>query len=566
MELTVSDFLSLSELEGVRLVAGQNGADRVITRTNIMDNPDSLDWLMPGEFLLSTGYIFRQNPQLQRTIIQALAEINCAGLCIKTGRYLDTMPSRMVLEANRLDFPLIELPFGYSLSTATSTINRRLFSSSDQRLEQTLAIHREVMQTALTSGGLFKLTETLVRLIGNPVLVTDSSWNLLCHVDRPDNPFPLAQCVNVTGKRPPFPEEFLATLPGSLRNYKKAVTRVYSMEGKGTVHCRILPIAAHNFIYGYLIVWESVRDLGELDYVALEQVAVVAALERIRAKEVEQTKLRVRKDFLDDLLSGNIESQNAVRSLAKLHGLRFDSRYRCLVVRTGQEDTLVAEHGQLEGEQSKYAPIVERMAAAAAQAAKETGVNIVNVPRGVQLVILADLGQSPESRAQALRRMAQRLSEVLAGETGGEQALVVVGKPVSTLSEVSRSLRNAQNGVHMARTTGIRDHVVFMDDFAAYQLLRENVDRDSMTRFCRAAIGPLLEQDEKSGTQFVETLKKFFLHNGSISDAAKDMYIHRNTYIYRLEKIKTLLDTDLKNSRKLLELQLGLLCYQILEE
>ena len=43
------------------------------------------------------------------------------------------------------------------------------------------------------------------------------------------------------------------------------------------------------------------------------------------------------------------------------------------------------------------------------------------------------------------------------------------------------------------------------------------------------------------------------------------MYIHRNTYIYRLEKIKGLLNTDLKNSRKLLELQLGLLAYRILE-
>ena len=64
----------------------------------------------------------------------------------------------------------------------------------------------------------------------------------------------------------------------------------------------------------------------------------------------------------------------------------------------------------------------------------------------------------------------------------------------------------------------------------------------------------------------METLDKYFQHNGSISDAAKDMYIHRNTYIYRLEKIKTLLDTDLKNSRKLLELQLGLLAYRILEE
>lgn len=566
MELTVQDFLQLSELEGVRLAGGANGTDRVITRTNIIDNPDTLDWLISGEFLLSTGYIFQENKQLQRSIIRDLAEINCAGLCIKTGRYLGTMPSCMMSEADRLDFPLIELPFGYSLSTATSTINRRLFSSNDGQLEKTLAIHREVMQTALTSGGLFKLTETLVRLIGNPVLVTDSSWNLLCHVDRPDNPFPLAECVNVTEKEPPFPERFLATLPDSLRNYKKAVTRVFEIEGRGKVHCRIRPIAAHNFIYGYLIVWESVRDLGELDYVALEQVAVVAALDRIRAKEVEQSKLRVRKDFLDDLLSGNIESQNAVRSLAKLHGLNYNSRYRCLVVRLGKDDALVEEQNILKAGQSRFATSVDRIVSAASLAAKEAGANIVNIPQGLQLVILADLGQSTERGTQSVRRMARRLVELLNDEQADDQALVVVGKAVPTLAEVSKSLRDAQNGVHMARTTGIRDRVVFMDDFAAYQLLREHIDRDGLTRFCRASIGPLLDQDEKSGTQFVETLDKYFLHNGSISDAAKDMYIHRNTYIYRLEKIKALLDTDLKNSRKLLELQLGLLAYRILEE
>ena len=570
MELTVADFLSLSELEGVRLAAGGNGVYRTITRTNIIDNPDTLDWLMPGEFLLSSGYIFREKKELQRSIIRSLAEINCAGLCIKTGRYLDAMPPSMVAEANRLDFPLIELPFGYSLSAAAATINRRLFSGGEGQLEQTLAIHREVMQTALTSGGLFRLTETLVRLIGNPVLVTDSSWNLLCHVDRPDNPFPLAEHVSTVPKRPPFPEAFLATLPDSLRNYKKAVTRIYELEGGGKVHCRIRPIAAHNFIYGYLIVWESVRDLGELDYVALEQVAVVAALERIRAKEVEQTKLRVRKDFLDDLLSGNIESQNAVRSLAKLHGLSFDSRYRCLVVRLDREETL-AQEDLLRAGRGKYASNAgpteaDRMAALAAQAAEETGVNIVSVPRGLQLVVLADLGRSPEQGTQAVRRMARRLAELLNGPEAASQALVVVGKAAPALSEVSKSLRDAQNGVHMARTTGLRDHVVFMDDFAAYQLLRDHVDRDSLSRFCRSSIGPLLEQDEKNGTQFVETLDKLFLHNGSISDAAKDMYIHRNTYIYRLEKIKALLDTDLKNPRKLLELQLGLLAHRILEE
>ena len=220
----------------------------------------------------------------------------------------------------------------------------------------------------------------------------------------------------------------------------------------------------------------------------------------------------------------------------------------------------------LNAGQSRFSTSVDRIVSAATQAAKEAGANIVNIPQGLQLVILADLGQSAERGTQSVRRMAQRLVELLNAEDLDAQALVVVGKTVPTLAEVSKSLRDAQNGVHMARTTRIRERVVFMDDFAAYQLLQDHIDRDTLARFCLASIGPLLAHDRKNGTQFVETLDKYFQHNGSISDAAKDMYIHRNTYIYRLEKIKTLLDTDLKNSRKLLELQLGLLAYRILEE
>ena len=66
MDFTVSDFLSLSELEGIKLVAGERGTDQPIVRTNIMDNPDTFDWLMPGEFLLSTGYIFQKDEALQQ--------------------------------------------------------------------------------------------------------------------------------------------------------------------------------------------------------------------------------------------------------------------------------------------------------------------------------------------------------------------------------------------------------------------------------------------------------------------------------------------------------------------
>jgi len=566
MELTVSGFLALPQLEGLRLLAGGRGGERVITRTNVIDNPDSLDWFMPGEFLLSSGYILQERPALQRTLIASLAEINCAGLCIKLGRYLDTVPRTMVEAANRLDFPLIELPFGYSLSTAAAAIHAHIFSQNDRQTEKTLEIHREIMRTALSSGQMFGLAETLTRLVGNPVLVTDSHWNLLCCVDRPDNPLPLERFASTTPKKPPFPASFLAALPQDLGNYRKAITRVLPLENGHQVRCRILPISAHGMIYGYLIVWESVRDLAELDFAALEQVAVMAALERIRAKEVEQTKLRVRKDFLDDLLSGNVASQNAIRSLAAVHGLAFDSHYRCLIVRSHTAEVLVHERDLLPMKAAADALTMERVSAAALHAAAEAGISLVPVARGIQLVLLVNLGQTPAEDTRALRRMAQAMAGALSPAEGPSSIQIVAGSPVPTLSDVSKSLENAQTGIHMARTTGLRDPVIFMDDYAAYQLLSEHVDRDVLARFCQTSIGPLLEFDRQGGAQLTETLDQYFRHNSSISEAAKAMYIHRNTYIYRLEKIKALLGTDLKKSRKLLELQLALLARSILQE
>lgn len=534
MEFTVADFLSGSELEGIRLVAGFNGLDRTITRTNIIDNPDSLDWFMPGELVLSSGYLFQQQPHLQGEIIPALADIGCSGLCIKTGRYFHSLPDSMLAQAQELDFPLIELPFGRSLSTAMDVVNRQLTQQGEHRLEKTLSIHREVMQTALTSTGLNNLTEALVRLIGNPVMVTDSNWNLLCYQDRGDNPFPLSDFVNTTLRRPPFSEAFLQTLPNSLRHYKKAVTRSFPIGGEAGVRCRIRPIAAHDYIYGYIIVWESVRPMTELDFVAVEQVAVVAALERIRAKEVEQTKLRVRKDFLSDLLADNIGSVNAARSLAKLHGLPFDCPYRCLILREKQVSGRDQEH---------FLVRMDALAEAATRGAMEKGLHVVAVPQGVQLVVLVQLDHLPADDMPVLRDAMNHIVKLAEPTPVEGGILAVLGRSVPHLGQISHSFRDAQSGVQMVLASRMEDCVVITDDFAVYQLLSEHMDRDALRRFCQSSVGPLLAYDQKHGTQLTLTLEGYFAHNGSITDAARHMYIHRNTYIYRLEKIKTLLGT-----------------------
>ena len=46
--LTIREFIGLKENRGIRLVAGGDGQDRIITNVNIMDNPDTVKWLREG--------------------------------------------------------------------------------------------------------------------------------------------------------------------------------------------------------------------------------------------------------------------------------------------------------------------------------------------------------------------------------------------------------------------------------------------------------------------------------------------------------------------------------------
>ena len=141
---TVADFLKLSEIQDIRLLAGAGGVGRIISRTSFIDNPDTFDWMTPGEFVLSTGYLFPEGEDQQRRILQQMVEIGCSGLAVKTNRYLREIPLCMIEEADALDFPLLELPYGHSLASVADITNRHLYQIYDEKMARPMAIQRQL--------------------------------------------------------------------------------------------------------------------------------------------------------------------------------------------------------------------------------------------------------------------------------------------------------------------------------------------------------------------------------------------------------------------------------------
>ena len=95
----------------------------------------------------------------------------------------------------------------------------------------------------------------------------------------------------------------------------------------------------------------------------------------------------------------------------------------------------------------------------------------------------------------------------------------------------------------------------------AQRLLRELARSPELAPFAEL-VRPLAEHDRARRSDLVRTLRAYFAAGSNASEAADRMFLHRNSMLYRLERIGKLTGLDLKDPRVALALQLGLLAIE----
>lgn len=115
-QFRVKDILKLNSLNGVRLVAGSEGLNSIVSNMNVMEVPDVIDWVQPYEFLMTTGYQYRDAPDQFAELIPLLKEKKVSALGIKPERFIARIPESVIRAADSCGFPLFELPAQTSFS------------------------------------------------------------------------------------------------------------------------------------------------------------------------------------------------------------------------------------------------------------------------------------------------------------------------------------------------------------------------------------------------------------------------------------------------------------------
>lgn len=92
------------------------------------------------------------------------------------------------------------------------------------------------------------------------------------------------------------------------------------------------------------------------------------------------------------------------------------------------------------------------------------------------------------------------------------------------------------------------------------QQLFANINSSEQKELTSSIVKPLVNTGY--GFELIKTLDQFLADNLNVSQAAKHLYLHRNTLVYRLSKITTLTGLNPRNFDEAMGLKLALLLWE----
>lgn len=112
--------------------------------------------------------------------------------------------------------------------------------------------------------------------------------------------------------------------------------------------------------------------------------------------------------------------------------------------------------------------------------------------------------------------------------------------------QLSKSYREA---LSVIRLTGRHPALPFYQykDIGAYRVLFELSDKEVSQSFSRDMLGALYRYDRLHQADLVHFLRVFLDEDGHTTEIARKEFIHRNTVLYKIKKIQSILDMDLTN-------------------
>lgn len=139
-----------------------------------------------------------------------------------------------------------------------------------------------------------------------------------------------------------------------------------------------------------------------------------------------------------------------------------------------------------------------------------------------------------------------------------------IGKSTKSIRCLYKSYNQAISIQKLQENSKISRSLISYSNMGIYKLLMGIEDPDILTEYYEKTVLPLVEYDKKNDSDLALVLRSYLNHNGSVKETADELFVHRNTINYKLNKISELLNLSLSNLDTRLQLSLGFMLQDML--
>ena len=531
--LTVADALKLIQAVDPQVVAGHAGLNTPVTWVHVVGVPDAARWVNGGELVLTTIINMPPTEAEQCHYLHALIDKGVAALALTVGNIIAHAPDHLCRIADERGFPLIEVPFEARFVDMARTINEHISQANMALVTRALTINRELTQLVLEGGGLKELAATLADLIGQSVSIETERFEALASANIAA--FDEARRYTLReGRTDPRLVQALETR-GVLAEIRETLRPVSipQMADVGLEMERILaPIVVHGDIYGYMWIIAADRPLNDLDRLAIESGATIAALMLLYQEALQSAEASLKGGLLAQLIEGAGGRAAVLTDQALRFGFDLTAPFALLVL--DPDDRTSKKLVQLYRRVTRLAGAVD-------------GALVAGQFAGAVVVLAA---------ADGLPRLLTRIQEGAGGLRIG------VSAPARGAESVAVAYQQAAVTLHIARRLGMAARVVHIDDLGYLHTLYQAGPGALSQNPAVAGLRRLLDEQ---GADFFRTLEAYLDAGGNGVQTAELLHIHRSTLNYRLQRIAEICAADLSDPAARINLQVALKLLRLFE-
>ncbi len=523
-----------------RLRAGAAGLSRRVSwATALRSRPPAFEPRGGGELVLASQDTLAGLAQIDHTltlsrILEGLAQAGAAALAV-AGR----VPADAVRKADELGLPLIELAEEISLLDVERGIIRLVLDRYNALQSRATDLYRHLAQLLHDDRGLDEIIREAAAATGRLIAFEDSQFRLKAVAAPPEMALPPLDGAGLSSV------EERSRLSAMVRHQPLSGATpptVLLPAARWRLERAVAPVLTRERLRGFISICGEAQAVTEFDQLAAGRLAAICALELAKEDAVLAAEQRVQGDLVQYLLRPDGDVESAGRYAAQA-GLAPESTLAVYVLELAPDAARGSAQAAVEAMNRYFrraaVPAVTRLDAA-------------------EITVICEVARGAAAGAEArLRSLGEQVVATISHEAGHAVA-AGASRPHQSVAALPQAAREAREALRIGRRVYGPGRLVAYDDLGLYRILYALRDTPELSAFFEQTLGPLVEYDRRTGLNLVETLEVFFTCHGNLTQTAKRLGLHRNSLLYRIDRIREIGRLDLEDPETRLSLQVAL--------